>query len=88
MAQAARAAEVVDLGPPVTLRSKMAGTFVDVRKATTRSLRHADRVVANERIVATFTALVCTKRASVDVLHRKTVVPLTRCISDQKLRTN
>jgi hypothetical protein len=36
----------------MTLRSKMAGTFVDVREATIRGMRHADRVVANERIVA------------------------------------
>ena len=29
-----------------------------------------------------------TKRASAVVLHRKTVMPPTRCISDQKLRAN
>jgi len=37
---------------PVTLRSKMGGTLVDVREATIRGMRHAGRVVANERIVA------------------------------------
>ena len=39
---------------PVAVQSKMAGTLVDVREATIQGMRHADRVVANERIVEEF----------------------------------
>ncbi len=49
--------------------------IVDVREVTIRDIRHADRVVANGRIVAHIHGG-CTRCASVVVLHRKTVTPL------------